>query len=64
MKLHALIGREARDDSAAGDLVLEDRTGEPASKGGTKLWAGRIAYSFYEDLSLLAKVNGARRRIR
>jgi hypothetical protein len=59
MKLHALTGREAREDSAAGDLVLEGRTGEPASSGGTRLWAGRIADSFYIDLSLLAKVNGA-----
>jgi Domain of unknown function (DUF4331) len=59
MKLHALTGREARDDAATGDLVLEGRTGEPASKGGTKLWAGRIADSFYIDLSLLSKVNGA-----
>ena len=59
MKLHALTGREAHEDSAVGDLVLEGRTGEPASAGGTRLWAGRIADSFYIDLSLLAKVNGA-----
>src|SRR6516162_6834276 len=59
IKLHALTGKEARDDSAIGDLVLEGRTGEPASKGGTKLWAGRTADSFYIDLSLLSKVNGA-----
>ena len=59
MRLHALTGREAREDSATGELVLEGRTGEPASAGGTRLWAGRIADSFYIDLSLLAKVNGA-----
>ncbi len=59
MKLHALTGREAREDSAAGELVLEGRTGEPASAGGARLWAGRIADPFYIDLSLLAKVNGA-----
>jgi hypothetical protein len=59
MKLHALTGKEARDDSATGDLVLEGRTGETASAGSTRLWAGRIADSFYIDLSLLAKVNGA-----
>jgi hypothetical protein len=59
MKLHALTGKEAREDSATGDLVLEGRTGESASAGGTRLWAGRIADSFYIDLSLLAKVNGA-----
>ncbi len=59
MRLHALTGREAREDSATGDLILEGRTGEPASAAGTRLWAGRIADSFYIDLSLLAKVNGA-----
>ena len=59
MKLHALIGKDAREDSATGDLVLEGRTGEAASAGGVRLWAGRIADSFYVDLSLLAKVNGA-----
>jgi hypothetical protein len=47
-------------DSAAGELVLEGRTGEQASARGTRIWAGgRIADSFYVDLSLLAKVNGA-----
>ncbi len=58
-KLHALTGSEAREDSAGGELALEGRTGEPASAGGVRLWAGRIADSFYIDLSLLAKVNGA-----
>jgi hypothetical protein len=58
MKLYALTGKEAREDSATGDLVLEGRTGQTASAGGTRLWAGRIADSFYIDLSLLAKVNG------
>jgi len=59
MRLHAITGKEARDDSAAGELVLQGRTGEDASAGGTRLWAGRIADPFYIDLSLLAKVNGA-----
>ncbi len=60
VRLHALIGSEAPNDSAAGELVLEGRTGEPAGAGGTRLWTGgRIADSFYIDLSLLAKVNGA-----
>ena len=59
MKLHALTGKEAREDSAAGELVLEGRTGEAASAGGARLWAGRIADSFYIDLSLLGKVNSA-----
>jgi hypothetical protein len=59
MRLHALSGKDALEDSAAGQLVLEGRTGEAASAGGARLWAGRIADSFYIDLSLLAKVNGA-----
>jgi Domain of unknown function (DUF4331) len=58
MKLHALTGKEAREDSATGELVLEGRTGEAASAGGVRLWAGRVADPFYIDLSLLAKVNG------
>jgi hypothetical protein len=58
MRLHAVVDKEAREDSATGELVLEGRTGEPASKGGIRLWAGRIADPFYVDLSVLAKVNG------
>ncbi len=59
LQLHALTGQAAREDSAAGDLVLEGRTGQLATAGGTRLWAGRIADSFYIDLSLLAIINGA-----
>jgi hypothetical protein len=59
MKLHALTEKEAREDSASGNLMLEGRTGETASAAGIRLWAGHIADSFYIDLSLLAKVNGA-----
>ncbi|MGO9173247.1 MAG: DUF4331 family protein [Rhodomicrobium sp.] len=59
MRLHALTGKEAREDSATGELALEGRTGEQASADGIRMWAGRIADSFYIDLSLLAKVNGA-----
>ena len=59
LRLHALAGEQAREDSAAGELVLEGRTGEAASADGTRLWAGRIADSFYIDLSLLALVNAA-----
>src|SRR4249919_3773353 len=58
LRLHALTGEAAREDSAPGDLVLEGRTGETASASGTRLWAGRIADSFYVDLSLLGMVNG------
>ena len=39
--------------------MLQGRTGETASAGGVRLWAGRVADPFYIDLSLLAKVNGA-----
>ena len=53
------MNKIAHEDSAAGELVLEGRTGEPASARGVQLWAGRIADPFYIDLSLLAKVNGA-----
>jgi hypothetical protein len=59
LQLHALTGDQARDDSAAGELVLEGRTGEAASADGTRMWAGRIGDSFYIDLSLLTMVNGA-----
>ena len=59
LQVHALTGAEARDDSATGQLVLEGRTGEPASEDGLRIWTGRIADSFYIDLSLLAIVNGA-----
>ena len=58
--LHALTGAAARDDAAAGDLVLDGRTGQAtAAADGTRLWAGRIADSFYIDLSLLARINAA-----
>ena len=59
LQVHALTGGEAREDSAVGALVLEGRTGEPASAGDTRLWAGRIGDSFYIDLSLLGMVNSA-----
>ena len=39
--------------------MLEGQTGQAASAGGTRIWAGRIGDSFYIDLSLLAIVNGA-----
>src|SRR6185437_8743085 len=59
LRLHILAGEEAREDAADGRLVLEGRTGETASRGGTRIWAGRIADSFYIDLSLLSIVNAA-----
>ncbi len=59
LQLHALTGREAREDSAVGERVLEGRTGETASGPDTRLWTGRIGDSFYIDLSLLGMVNSA-----
>jgi len=59
LRLHELTEDQAREDSAAGTLVLEGRTGEAASAGVVRLWAGRIADPFYIDLSLLAIVNAA-----
>jgi hypothetical protein len=59
LQLHTLTGDQAHQDHAAGDLVLEGQTGETASAGGTRLWAGRIADPFYIDLSLLSRINEA-----
>ena len=59
LRLHLLAGDDAREDDAVGELVLEGRTGEAASAGGVKIWAGRAQDSFYVDLSLLSLVNGA-----
>jgi len=59
LRLNVLTGPDAREDSATGSLVLEGRTGQPATGGGVRLWAGRAADSFYIDLSLLAIVNEA-----
>ena len=54
LRLYTLAGADAREDSAAGELVLEGRTGQAASAGGIRIWAGRTQDSFYIDLSLLA----------
>jgi hypothetical protein len=59
LELSALEGADAHDDNAAGQRVLEGRTGETLSGNDTKLWAGRVGDSFYIDLSLLDMVNGA-----
>jgi hypothetical protein len=58
LRPHTLTGEQAREDSAEGALVLEGVTGEAASVGGTRIWAGRIGDPFYIDLSLLAIING------
>jgi hypothetical protein len=59
LRLHALTGEQARDDSADGELVLEGATGEEARGEDIRIWAGRISDSFYIDLSLLGIVNAA-----
>ena len=59
LQLHALTGEDAHEDSAAGKLVLEGRTGELASHGDVRMWAGRIGDPFYIDLSLLNIINAA-----
>ncbi len=59
LQLRALTGDEARDDTAAGTVVLEGRTGEPAGQDGTRIWAGRITDPFYIDLALLGTINAA-----
>ena len=59
LRLVALTGDEAREDTTAGALVLEGQTGEAVSQDDTRIWAGRIADPFYVDLDLLAKVNAA-----
>ncbi len=59
LRLHALTGEDAREDTAAGALVLEGRTGESASQGDTRIWAGLITDPFYIDLSLLNIINSA-----
>ncbi len=59
LHLHALTGGQARDDAADGELLLEGHTGAVAGTQGIRMWAGRIADSFYIYLDLLAIVNGA-----
>jgi hypothetical protein len=59
LRLHVLTGDQARQDDAAGKLLLGGCTGQTAAGNGVGIWAGRIADSFYIDLSLLAIINGA-----
>jgi hypothetical protein len=62
LQLHALTGRDAREDSASGALVLQGRTAETANGPNTRLWAGLVGDPFYVDLSLLGLVNSAVRK--
>ena len=57
--MRALDGDDAREDTAAGALVLQGRSGETATAGDLRIWAGRIADPVYIDLSLLSLVNAA-----
>ena len=59
VQVHELTGEDARSDAATGTLLVEGRTGQAAGDNNIRLWAGRIADSFYIDLSLLFKVNAA-----
>ena len=59
LQLHALTDDAAQDDFAAGELLLEGRTGEVAGNGDVRVWAGKITDWFYIDLSLLFKINAA-----
>jgi hypothetical protein len=59
LKVQLLSGDDACEDTATGALVLEGRTGETATAGDTRIWAGRIADPFYIDLALLSIVNAA-----
>ena len=59
LRLHALTGDQAPDDSATGDELVRGRTGDVADGQGVRLWAGRIKDWFYIDLGLLSKVNAA-----
>ncbi len=59
LQLHLLSGEDARSDSAVGELVLEGRTGQTASAGDVRIWAGRVDDPFYIDLSLLGMVNSS-----
>src|SRR5262249_15824904 len=59
LQLHSLTPPHASEDTAAGKLLLGGRTGETAAADGIRIWAGRIADSFYIDLSLLSIVSTA-----
>ncbi len=59
LQLSVLQGAQASDDGAAGELVLEGRTGQPADGGGVRLFAGRAADPFYFDLSVLEPISAS-----
>src|SRR5262245_45811658 len=57
VRVYALTGADARDDTAVGTLLAQGHTGEACGGGDLRLWAGRIGDPFYIDLSLLGIVN-------
>lgn len=59
VRLEALTGASATGDAAAGEPLLEGRTGQTATVEGLRLWAGRARDPFYFDLSLLEPISGA-----
>ena len=59
LRLHALTGDKAREDRARRTPSRRpDRRDQPP-ESASRIWAGRIADSFYIDLSLLNIVNAA-----
>lgn len=52
-------GRQSYELFAGDELLLKGVTGEIATGGAARMWAGRIADPFYIDLSLLTMVNSA-----
>jgi hypothetical protein len=60
VQLWRLTGAEAADHSAAGELVLEGRTGdEVTGAGGVRLWAGNAGDPFWIDPDVLHAVGHA-----
>ena len=59
VRLVALTGADAAQDAAAGQLLLEGRTGQPVTVNGVRLWAGRAHDPFFFDLSLLEPISSA-----
>lgn len=60
VRLYALTGPDAANDSATGELIAEGRTNTSISgPTGVRMWAGRAADPFYVDLKQLAAIEAA-----
>lgn len=59
LQLRELTGTDAGSESAQGKLLVTGRTGEAASAGDVRIWAGRVDDPFYIDLDLLSQVDDA-----